>query len=93
MKIALIIFAILFVLFKVISSTKAYHEAALLAEVRKEMKNKSILQGLAMNGIKRHAAMELLNGKISEEFYKKIFFTRNGGSYWEINEKNILTKC
>lgn len=90
MKTVLIIIAVLFVLVKMLKNTKAYHEAALLAELKKHINDKSLLQGLVMNNIQSRATKELLMGKISEEFYKKMFF---GGDakipWWEANRKNI----
>jgi hypothetical protein len=90
MKTILIIIAIVFVLFKMLKSTKAYHEAILLADLRKNINNKSLLQGLTMNSIQSRAADELMNGKISEEFYFKMFCGGNAKTpWWEVNRKNI----
>lgn len=90
MKIALIIIVVLYVLFKMLKSTKAYQEAVLLIELRKHINDKSLLQGLTMNGIRSRAATKLMDGKISEEFYFKMF---SGGDaqnpWWEVNRKNI----
>ena len=90
MKIILVIIVVLFVLVKMFKNTKAYHEAVLLTDLRKNINNKSLLQGLTMNTIRSRAADELMNGKISEEFYFKMF---GGGDaetpWWEVNRKNI----
>lgn len=90
MKIILIITIVLFVLFKILKSTKIYHEAVLLADLRKNINNKSLLQGLTMNSIQSRAATELINGKISAEFYKKMFCGGDAKTpWWEVNRKNI----
>ena len=90
MKVVLIIIAVLFVLFKALKSTKAYHEAVLLADLRKNINDKSLVKGLTMNNIRSRASIELMNGKISEEFYRKMFVGGNIQTpYWEVNRKNI----
>jgi hypothetical protein len=90
MKTVLIIVVVLFVLAKMLKSTKTYHEAVLLAELRKHINDKSLLQGLVMNSIQSRAANELLAGKISEEFYKKVFCGGDAQTpWWEANRKNI----
>ena len=90
MKTVLIIIVVLFVLAKMLKSTKAYHEAVLLAELRKHINDKSLLQGLVMNSIQSRAANELLMGKISEEFYKKMFCGGDAKTpWWEVNRKKI----
>lgn len=90
MKTILIIIAVLYVLFKMLKNTKAYQEAVLLIELRQNINNKSLLQGLTMNGIRSRAAIKLMDGKISHEFYRKMF---SGGDaqnpWWEVNRKNI----
>ena len=90
MKTVLIIIVVLFVLAQMLKSTKAYHEAVLLAELRKHINDKSLLQGLVMNSIQGRAANELLMGKISEEFYKKMFCGGDAKTpWWEVNRKKI----
>ena len=90
MKTILIITVVLFALFKILKSTKAYHEAVLLADLRKNINNKSLLQGLTMNSIQSRAAIELMEGKISAEFYKKMFCGGDAKTpWWEANRKNI----
>jgi len=75
---------------KILKSTKAYHEAVLLTDLRKNIDSKSCLKGLTMNSIRSRAANELMNGTISEEFYLRMF---SGGDanipWWEVNRKNI----
>lgn len=90
MKTVLIIIVALFVLVEMLKSTKAYHEAVLLVELRKHINSKSLLQGLVMNSIQSRAVNELLAGKISEEFYKKMFCGGDAQTpWWEVNRKNI----
>jgi len=91
MKTIIIILVILSILFKILKSTKAYNEAKILADLRKNIDDKSLLQGLVMNNVRSRAAELLMNGKIHEEFYTKMFC---GGDmmtpWWEVNRKNIM---
>lgn len=90
MKTILIIAAVLFVLFKALKNTKAYHEAVLLTDLRKHINDHSLLQGLTMNNIQSRAAIELMDGKISAEFYHKMFCGGDAKTpWWEVNRKNI----
>ena len=90
MKAILITIAVLYVLFKMLKNTKAYQEAALLIELRQNINDKSLLQGLTMNGIQSRATDKLMNGKISYEFYRKMFCGGDAQNpWWEVNRKNI----
>ena len=90
MKIILIAVVILFVLVKIFKSTKTYHEMALLAVLRKHIDDNDLMQGLVMNNIRRQAAIELLNGKISKDFYKRMFSGGDANTpWWEVNRENI----
>lgn len=90
MKTVFIIITVLFILVKILKNTKAYHEAVLLTELRKHINDKSFLQGQVMNSIQSRAANEFLMGKISEEFYKKMFCGGDAKNpWWEVNRKNI----
>jgi hypothetical protein len=90
MKTVLIIIVVLWVLLTLFKNTKIYHEAVLLADLRKNIDNKSLLRGMIMNNIKSRAANELLNEKISEAFYKKMFYGGDAQTpWWEVNRENI----
>ena len=44
-----------------------------IKKIRKTMENTSPLRFLALNGYKQSAAFDLINDKISMDFYKKVF--------------------
>lgn len=57
-----------------------------IKKIRKIMKETSYLRFLVLNNYKESAAIDLINDKISMEFYKKVFY---GGDmtrhYTEVN--------
>lgn len=65
-------------------------EAAIIDKIREELNSTSILAGLSLNTIRTTACNLMINGKISEEFYLKVFSLNikkyPGKAYWEIPE-------
>ena len=45
-----------------------------IKKIRKTMKNTSSLRFLILNGYKKSAALDLMDDKISMDFYKKVFY-------------------
>ena len=69
--------------------TKA-REKKIIRKIRKEMNGNHIFKFMGLNSIKSEAATLLMNGKISEEFYIKVFYTGNGKHYTEQNYDYIM---
>lgn len=90
MKTMFIIIGIVGLVIAILRKTKVYNETKILHQVQKNLNNPSILQGLVLNNIKSQAAHLVMRGKISEDFYKKIFYTgTETAPWWEVNIKNI----
>lgn len=45
-----------------------------IKKIRKTMKETSTLRFLVLNGYKKSAALDLMDDKISMDFYKKVFY-------------------
>jgi hypothetical protein len=45
-----------------------------IKKIRKTMKETSLLRFLILNNYKERAAIDLINDKISMDFYKKVFY-------------------
>jgi hypothetical protein len=69
---------------------KKIREYNYIRKIRKTMEDTSMLKYLKLNGYKTQACHDMINGRISEKFYKTIFV---GGTanlhYTKVNAENI----
>ena len=70
---------------------KKFTEKRILKKIRKiDSENSSCLKYLTLNGIKSDAAILLMRGRISEEFYRKVFIGGKLQKHWsEVNHDFI----
>lgn len=67
-------------------------EKQYIAKIKKEMDKTSMLKYISLNSLKSAAASDLLNGKISEEFYYNVFGNSDMyNHYTEVNYDYIMS--
>lgn len=66
-------------------------ENHIIIQIQKEMKKDSLLKYLALNAIKDKAVYQVLNNKISDDFYKNVFCGGNiNNHYSKVNYDYIM---
>lgn len=69
------------------------NEAKYVAKIQEALAIDNIfIRGLSLNGLRDKASTDLLNGKITSEFYTNVFAISKenwGKHYWEANKENI----
>lgn len=70
---------------------KVGREMKIIREIREDIDSESLLQGLILNDIRSKAATMVLEGKLDEDFYKKVFCGATAGNpYWKVNRDYIM---
>jgi len=93
MAIIIALFVIM-IIANIISKTQWFNEMQLALELQKNIDREDIFKGLTMNTIREKAAHLVFAGRISFEFYEKMFLGNysNEGPHlpwWEYHKDNI----
>ena len=73
-----------------------WREATIITKLQailKDEDNNKMFRYMALNGIKSNCSIMVLNNKISEEFYRDIFYHKDANCYkhWsDLNREKIL---
>ena len=69
---------------------KSIREKKIINEIRKEMDSTSLLRFLILNTIRSEAANLVFKGKLSMDFFKKVFISETNAHWSEANRDYIM---